>query len=594
MLVVSANSSRRNRFLPAGSRCAVMCGEQKLEREQGHERIQSKLATTEETNETDGDGAPSENGERGKINVSQERRITLGLGEQRNETQEESKPREKKRCFQSKSEGAVDLHVPPRQRLRNDESKAGQDRDSLVQHAITIQEEQIASGHSGPNTDSNVLAGAGRPSQPVFDRLANIGSVLDFRAQIPNSADSTLRQHLADSSMIAKLLIANRQDSTNLSQLGIYESVHPGRSNIASQIHPTRLDNLPQSLMLSSRAIGSQMIPPIEVGAGPNSLFSRQFPHSTVHQNFGGITAGPLTQKHGAVQPYLTSAHQNPALGLHPFSSPSLRSANMGSLRANLGTRHLMELSMRHLGPETQRLQSLYYASGGFEGAVAKLPSTNLALGARVGGHTIVRPDESQRVSLARANIPNPISSSKVGEVTISNIIHTQKCNERGQIAQYKAGRTAVLYMTRDELCLSRFQCLARQQIELFEATREDAEAGARGRNNPIVLGQVGIRCRYCAPVHPQSRTRGSTYYPTKFDRVYQTAVNMTAIHLCKHCDRIPDIIRSELLRLKDHKSNAGGGKEYWAKGIRLLGVTETPDGLRFEQQLDTARQHQS
>lgn len=35
----------------------------------------------------------------------------------------------------------------------------------------------------------------------------------------------------------------------------------------------------------------------------------------------------------------------------------------------------------------------------------------------------------------------------------------------------------------------------ARKQIELFEAKQEDVDAGAQGRNKPIILGQVGIRC---------------------------------------------------------------------------------------------------
>jgi hypothetical protein len=146
----------------------------------------------------------------------------------------------------------------------------------------------------------------------------------------------------------------------------------------------------------------------------------------------------------------------------------------------------------------------------------------------------------------------------------------------------HNRGRSIMIYMHRDELCLSKFQCLVRKQIELFEATMEDVEAGARGRNNPIVLGQVGIRCRYCSFLPQQARTRGAIYYPTKFDRVYQTAVNMAAIHLCKHCSCIPQEARDELSNLKDQKSIAGGGKDYWASGVRMLGVFETGEGLRF------------
>ena len=56
-----------------------------------------------------------------------------------------------------------------------------------------------------------------------------------------------------------------------------------------------------------------------------------------------------------------------------------------------------------------------------------------------------------------------------------------------------------VLYMPCDDAVISSYQCLARKQMELFEAQYIDVEAGAQGRNRGIVLGQVGIRCRHCS-----------------------------------------------------------------------------------------------
>lgn len=48
-----------------------------------------------------------------------------------------------------------------------------------------------------------------------------------------------------------------------------------------------------------------------------------------------------------------------------------------------------------------------------------------------------------------------------------------------------------ILYLSCDPEHLSQYQCLVRKQIELFEANETDVEAGAQGRNKPIVLGQV-------------------------------------------------------------------------------------------------------
>jgi len=137
-----------------------------------------------------------------------------------------------------------------------------------------------------------------------------------------------------------------------------------------------------------------------------------------------------------------------------------------------------------------------------------------------------------------------------------------------------------LLYMACDDDSLSAYQCLVRKQIELFEAKEEDVESNAQGRNKPIVSGQVGIRCRHCSNIPPRHRTRGATYYPAKLHGLYQAAQNMASAHLCNHCQLIPDSLRKDLIILRDRKSSAGGGKQYWADGVRVLGVVETDNIL--------------
>jgi hypothetical protein len=138
-----------------------------------------------------------------------------------------------------------------------------------------------------------------------------------------------------------------------------------------------------------------------------------------------------------------------------------------------------------------------------------------------------------------------------------------------------------------DDDNLSAYQCLVRKQIELFEAKVEDVESNAQGRNKPIVSGQVGIRCRHCSRIPPRHRTRGATYYPAKLNGLYQAAQNMASAHLSNHCHLIPDILRQELILLRDRKSSAGGGKQYWADGVRVLGVIESNGTLRFDKRRD-------
>jgi hypothetical protein len=72
------------------------------------------------------------------------------------------------------------------------------------------------------------------------------------------------------------------------------------------------------------------------------------------------------------------------------------------------------------------------------------------------------------------------------------------------------------LYMSCDDQCISRYQCVVRQQIELFQALQSDRDANAQGRNRAITLGQVGIRCRHCSMLPNKQRKAGAVYFPSK------------------------------------------------------------------------------
>lgn len=140
------------------------------------------------------------------------------------------------------------------------------------------------------------------------------------------------------------------------------------------------------------------------------------------------------------------------------------------------------------------------------------------------------------------------------------------------------------LYIESDDGALSQYQCAVRKQIELFAAEEIDVE-NKQGRNKPVVLGQAGIRCIHCASVHPRRRTRASTYYPSKLSGFYQAAQNLASDHLLGQCSYVPHPLRRQLLILKERKSSAGGGKDYWATAAKAIGVIEDHKNgiLRFE-----------
>jgi hypothetical protein len=144
-----------------------------------------------------------------------------------------------------------------------------------------------------------------------------------------------------------------------------------------------------------------------------------------------------------------------------------------------------------------------------------------------------------------------------------------------------------VLALDQDTYELSPYQCLVRKQLEAFEQPPNniDVEETTQGRNRPVVPGQVGIRCRHCAAVRSSPRTRGAVLFPSTLLGVYQSAQNMANTHLIKICKMIPEETRAELIRVrireqgkKTCKSAYGGGRQYWATSLLVLGVVETAD----------------
>ena len=183
-----------------------------------------------------------------------------------------------------------------------------------------------------------------------------------------------------------------------------------------------------------------------------------------------------------------------------------------------------------------------------------------------------------------------------------------------------QARKTVPVALPTDQETLSEYQCLLREQIIYFEASVDDIEASAQGRNKPIVLRQVGILCRHCARLAPGYRPRGAVYFPARLSGIYQgakkrislsmytfagsqsihprlshthsilsrtpvspAAQNQAINHFADACRSIPDATRSRLLHLKEKKTFVlGGGKQYWANAAEVAGVTESDDGLIF------------
>jgi hypothetical protein len=349
--------------------------------------------------------------------------------------------------------------------------------------------------------------------------------------------------------------------------------------NIGSNIlrNPSTSSSLPPARYASAQGMsadwqGSLPIPQVYNRGNDLAGWERAQQGSRFDTLQGGPFSGLSDQD---ISSLLRGAQPNPVLPFAAHINPSTQFLDQGWARDFMN-------SFETPIPERLLLQSLYPEVAG--AAPASLGG-NMYPGQPAMTRGFMLPPQQALLEQIQAPLQNQETSSFT---QVARPAQEEK-TDQDTTPIAPPGRSVTLYMDSDTVCLSKFQALARKQIELFEAMPADIQTGARGRNNPIVLGQVGIRCRHCTGRPPHSRKRGSAYYPTKSDRVYQTAVNMASSHLCTHCEDMPKDIRDELLRLKDLKSIVGGGKDYWASGVQMKGVIETPEGLRFKPRNRTA-----
>jgi hypothetical protein len=141
-----------------------------------------------------------------------------------------------------------------------------------------------------------------------------------------------------------------------------------------------------------------------------------------------------------------------------------------------------------------------------------------------------------------------------------------------------------ILCLTDDHRKLSEHQILLRQQIEVFGASKGDVSTHTRGRNKPIMVNQVGIRCRHCKHLPVSKRQKGSAYFPGSTIGLYQAAQNMSTTHIqCGLCSEMPEKLKRRFAELMSCKNiTSGAGRKHWGQAARSIGLVDTEDGIRF------------
>jgi hypothetical protein len=193
-------------------------------------------------------------------------------------------------------------------------------------------------------------------------------------------------------------------------------------------------------------------------------------------------------------------------------------------------------------------------------------------------------PGPPDNLAIAVQNASRPFQLPTLGNHGIAGV----NANMRGSHLFLPLSLPALLAETNlDEYRLSEFQCLLRQQIEVFEANNNDVLSHVRGRNKPVTRGQVGLRCKHCGHLPVSRRQKGSAYFPSNMMGIYQAAQNMSNTHIqCGLCDGMPDSIKQQFVLLMNSRNgitNHGAGRLYWSKSASRLNLVDREHhGIRF------------
>ena len=146
---------------------------------------------------------------------------------------------------------------------------------------------------------------------------------------------------------------------------------------------------------------------------------------------------------------------------------------------------------------------------------------------------------------------------------------------------KWYAGHVA-LGLDEDKFWLSELQVYLRSNFaEAFGATERDIAAPMHGRNKPIALGQVGIRCMHCRDDPPGDRGQQAVSYPSLISGIYNSVQQMFRLHFdC--CLAMPSEVRRKIETLRASSSSRGGRKQYWIDSAKRLGLVDTPHGIHF------------
>ena len=136
----------------------------------------------------------------------------------------------------------------------------------------------------------------------------------------------------------------------------------------------------------------------------------------------------------------------------------------------------------------------------------------------------------------------------------------------------YTSRKVLSLATPNDDERLSEYLCFIRKRcVEVFEASFQDVQT--RNVSRGVIVGQCGLRCRFCAHLNLRDRECRSSSFPSSLSRIYQSITMMLRDHF-SNCDEMPEDIRRQFFALKATTAAGGGSsKQYWIDSAMRIGM---------------------
>lgn len=193
------------------------------------------------------------------------------------------------------------------------------------------------------------------------------------------------------------------------------------------------------------------------------------------------------------------------------------------------------------------------------------------------------KPSPDQRALKLVVTPASVCVAASVPPLPLTSVSEREECKDDEVVVHFSKREHTSLAIDEDANWLSEFQSYVRLEfLEIFRANLEDVKF--RNTSRKVAHKQLGIRCRFCAHVHPGSRARRSSAYPSSTAQIYQSFNMMIRDHFPR-CEHVPKSSMEMFHKLKGRNNQgAADSKHFWSYAAEKIGMVDSDTGIYMDE----------